>query len=168
MKKLWLIPLLCMVLCGCGRQSIPPEEALRSATEITFSTEGVTGIMTLTEEGCTFSFTEPAVLKKLVVFYDGEELTARFGELETKVPRSFLGRIVPIFELLTAFKSNEALQVGENIRGVTLDERNFLLYYNSESNRITRLEVKGADGTYCYNVLSYIEKNDDTESAGSD
>ncbi len=141
---------------------------MRSVTEITFATEWVTGVLTLTEEGCEFSFTEPTTLKKLKVFYDGREMTARFGELETKVPKSFLGRIIPIFELLTAFQSGEARQTEENIRSVTLDEREFLLYYNPESNRITRLEVKGADGTYCYDVLSYIEKNDDTESAGSD
>lgn len=168
MKKLWLIPLVCILLCGCGEKRAQPEEALRSAMEINFSTEDVEGILTVTESGCTFSFTKPDTLKKLTVFYDGKELTAKYGKMETKVPKSFLGKILPIYQLLEAFRDGTAEQSGENIRKVTLDEREFLLYYNLESNRITRLEVKGADGTYAYDVLSYIEKNDDTESAGSD
>lgn len=168
MKKLWLLPLFCILLWGCTGDAPPPEESLFAAMEITFATEGVEGILTITEEGCTFGFTKPDTLKKLTLFYDGAELTAKYGSMETKVPKSFLGRILPIYDLLSAFRDGTPEQTGENIRRVALDEREFLLYYNVETNRITELEVKGADGTYVYEVLSYIEKNDDTESTGSD
>lgn len=168
MKKLWLFPLLCILLCGCGGKAWSPEEALRSAGEITLSTEDVTTVVTFTEEGCVFRFTAPETLKRLTVCYDGKELTATYGTLETRVPGSFLGKILPAYHLLKAFREETAAQGGENIRKITLDEREFLLYYDSESEKITRLEVKGADGTLCYDVLSYIETNDDTESTGTD
>lgn len=168
MKKLWLLPLLCLLFGGCKGGTQTPEETLRSAAEITLSVEDVTMVLTLTEEGCIFGFTAPETLKRLTVRYDGEELTATYGTLETRVPDSFLGRILPAYDLLTAFRTETASQAGENIRKIALDEREFLLYYDSESGRITRLEVKGADGTFCYDVLSYIEKDDHTESTGTD
>jgi hypothetical protein len=83
------------------------------------------------------------------------------------VPDSFLGKILPVYQLINAFKNNSPAQSEENIRRIAIDEREFLLYYDAEGDRITRLEVKGADGAYSYDVLSYIE-HDNTKSTGSD
>ena len=140
---------------------------MRSVAQITVSANGITAEISVQENGFACKFTQPDTLRRLKVLYDGEEMTAYYGNLETKVPKSFLGEIVPLFDLLTAFKSNDGEQWAENIRLLTLDEREFLLYYDSVSEKITRLEVKGEDGTYTYDVLSYIKQYDETESTGT-
>ena len=167
MKKILILPLICILLWSCAGASSKPEDPLKKVSEITFSTNGTVCVLTIHDGGCTFGFKEPAALKELTVSFDGKELTARYGKMETKVPDSFLGRILPMYHLIGAFQSKSAQQAGENIRRIAIDEREFLLYYDPESEGITRLEVKGADGAYSYDVLSYIE-NDNTKSAGSD
>ena len=166
MKRILPLVLLCILLCGCEGSS-KPEDTLKNLSEITFSTDGLVCILTLHDGGCTFGFQEPKTLKALTVIYDGKEMTARYGKIETKVPDSFLGKILPVYQLINAFKDNSPVQSEENIRRIAIDEREFLLYYDAEGERITRLEVKGADGAYSYDVLSYIE-HDYTKSTGSD
>lgn len=124
--------------------------------------------MELIGEGCVFRFSSPEILQKLTVTYDGTDFTAVYDGIETQVSGIFLQEVFPLYEAVHAFLTGNAEQIGENIRKIALDGNEFLLYYESEGGVITRLDAKGADSLYSFEILSCIERNDDTESARAD
>ncbi len=124
--------------------------------------------METSKTGCTFRFASPEILDKLVITYNGELLHAVYEDMETDVARSFASGLLPLYRAVCAFETEDAVQSAENIRAVTLDETEFLLYYDTEGGMPTRLETKGADGTFCYDVLSCTVNDDNAESSRTD
>lgn len=124
--------------------------------------------MEQTETGCLFRFASPEILQELTLSYDGTLLHASYKGLETDVTSAFAGNVLPLYRTVHAFETASVVQKSENIRAVTLDETEFLLYYDKEGGAVTRLEAKGADGTFVYDVLSCTKNNDDAESPRTD
>ncbi len=125
--------------------------------------------MEMREKGCAFRFASPEILDDLVLRYDEEALHAVYNGIETEVPASFAGGLLPLYHAVRAFQTETPVQKGKNIRTVTLDETEFLLYYDTEGGLPTRLETKGADGiTFGYDILSCIENDDNAESTRTD
>lgn len=159
----------CLLLAGCDIQSLPdPLAALKEAELITVSDGIQLFTLELTQGGGIFRFSSPELLQKLTVEYDGNAFYAAYDGLETEVAGTFLRDVFPLYEAVCAFRTAEAERESENILSVSLDGRTFLLYYDSEGGVITRLEVKGADGTKGFDVLSCIKKDDNAKSSRTD
>lgn len=120
--------------------------------------------MEMQETGCIFRFASPEMLDCLVLTYDGEVLHAAYDGIETDTALGFAGGLLPLYNAARAFETHTAVQTAENIRALTLDETEFLLYYDTEGGMPTRLETKGADGTFVYDILSCAKHDDNTES----
>ena len=153
---------------GCSVISSPdPIKTLCGADVITVSTDAFICSMEIHDGGCTFRFATPALFESLVLSYDGTRLHALYGDLETDVSENFARALVPLYRTVRAFATETAIQKDKNIRAVTLDETEFLLYYDSEGGMPTRLEMKGEDGTFGFDILSCIENDDNAESTRS-
>lgn len=171
MKHLFcLLICFCMVLfAGCGFVASPdPVKTLCQAEVITFTNGQWICSMKRVAEGFEIRFATPETIAPLVLTYDGKVLHAAYDGLETDVPHGFAGGVMPLFDAVRVFETNESRQKSENIRMITLDETEFLLYYDKKSGMPTRLETKGADGVFGFDILSCIENDDDTESSCSD
>lgn len=168
-KALCLLICLCvLVLSACAVNSPDPAKTLCEADVITVTTGTYICSMEMLETGCAFRFASPEILDDLVLTYDGTQLHACYDGIETDVPASFASALLPLYDAVRAFKMHSALQTAKNIRTVTLDETEFLLYYDTEGGMPTRLETKGADGVFGFDILSCTKHDDNAESTRTD
>lgn len=157
MKKYCLLLLCWIVLAGCAQKGTPPEAEFADASQITAKWKETVFTVTVTDTGCKFSFDAPETLRALTLVYDGKKMTADCNGLVTEVPTLFAKGILPFYRGVLACKSHTWQNAEEGIRRITLDGETFLLYYDPAGECITRLEVKGAEGTAEYEILSCIK-----------
>ncbi len=153
----WVLGIL-VLLTGCTPREDLPEKQLAGAKEIVARCDTVEFTMVMTETGCQVRFVSPPTLKPLFLTCEGQTLRAQYDEIETEVPMSFAQRILPLYRAVQVSRTEEAEDAGEGIRRITLDGNEFLMYYDPVGGLITRLEAKGAEGTWVYQVLSCIER----------
>ena len=148
----------CIILTGCAGGGKTPETQLATAQRITAKRNDVVFDMTVTETGCEITFERTQGLELLTLSFDGETLTANCDGLETEVPPLFAEGILPLYQGVLACKTPGWEDAAEGIRRISLDGKDFLVYYDPVGGLMTHLEVKGAEGTLAYQILSCIEK----------
>lgn len=150
LRLLLLLLLAAFFAAGCARQAASADlrNALRDQNP-TYASDGeLLFSLELTETGGIFRFLEPASLQNLTITLDNETVRAAYGALETEVPQAFVGKLLPFYHALCAFRSEAPITdtrqtESEQILQLTLDETVFLLYYDTETNRILRMGQEG-------------------------
>ena len=163
-----LICLGLLLFSGCSDARRDPVRTFCEADVITVTTGQLICSLMRTENGCVFRFATPEILAPLEIRYDGDVLHAVYDGIETDLADGACSSVLPLYRALCAFESEKAIPTDENIRSVTLDETEFLLYYDTEGGMPTRLETKGADGVFGFDILSCTKYDDNAESTRTD
>ena len=115
-------------------------------------------------ENAILRFSEPETLSELEIRFEDGALFAFFDGLETPVTRQFISEIIPFCDALNALRNADT---GAETPVVTENGITYRAYRDTDGN-ISRIEVKGEDGTsVCFEVLSVRQVHDDTESESS-
>lgn len=155
LKRLSII-LICVLLCSCSASDGGKIRKFTESKEILFEYAGIK--YEFNQEANTFT-SKSGALTDTVFSFTESGCIIRCGEVSLKTQANSLPHLKSFYALFEAFKYNgdSAVITDDGAYALLIDSSRFLVYYNTDAERIDRLIAETADGVFEYTVLESEE-----------
>ncbi len=155
LKKIWII-FICLLMCSCSADSDKMIKKFIESEVLYF--EYLNTKYEFSVHAGEFTALDGRY-KGMTVLFDESGCVIRYGEFSIETQGNNMPYLKAIQQLCYAFKNNgdSAVITDDGAYALLIDSSRFLVYYNTDNEKIDKLIAETADGVFEYTVLTSEE-----------
>lgn len=171
MKKfiLFLLIILTLILSCCATQHEPADFfALPMTVSASLDGNGGQFLLDISEEECTVTFGDTHALSGTTIHFGSDGNTASVGDVFTrKIKNGTFPAQETLIKAIRLLASTETggINEGDKTR-YTIDEMKILVYYDENTDSITRIETEEGGRRFAFVIASLESHDTQSKSAG--